>query len=70
MLVKPRPPDKGEGIARLQRRVEPRRSSAAHQTEVATVRSRHRLDDRGMFAMPANADDEPFVAPFHPTHLR
>ena len=32
MLVEPRPPDEAERIARLQRRIKPRRSSAAHKT--------------------------------------
>ena len=69
MLVEPRPPDEAKGVARLQRRVEPRRSSAAHKTQMPAVRACHRLDDRGLFAVPANANDKAFVAPFHPSPL-
>src|SRR5208337_3421367 len=65
MLIEPGPPHEAEGVARLKRRIQPRRASAAHEAEMAAVGPGHRLHDRRMFAMPADADDEPFVTPFH-----
>src|SRR6516225_4797213 len=65
MLVEPGAPDEAYRIAGLQGRAEPRRPSAAHEAEVAAVRAGHRLNDRRGLAVPADSDDEPFVAPFH-----
>ena len=36
---------------------------------MTAVRPGHRLDDRRLLAVPADADDEPFVAPLHPKRL-
>ncbi len=52
-------------VSRLQGRGHARRATAAHEAEMAAVLTRHRLDDRRMLAMPADADDEPLVAPLH-----
>ena len=65
MLVEPRAPDEADRIAELERRPQPRRPSAAHEAEMAAMRAGHRFDDRRGLAVPADADDEPLVAPFH-----
>src|SRR5271165_1876198 len=65
MLVEACAPDEAQRVAGLQRRVEPRRPPAAHEAQMAPVRPRHHFDDRRSLAVSADADDEPFVAPFH-----
>src|SRR5271169_4212476 len=65
MLVESRAPDEADGVAGLQRRAEPRRAPAADEAEMAAMRPGHRLDDRRLLAVPADADDEPFVPPLH-----
>src|SRR5208282_5842304 len=69
MLVEPGAPDEADRIAGLQGRAEPRRAPAAHEAEMAAVSAGHRLHDRRTLAVLANADDEPFVAPLHPSAL-
>ena len=66
MLVEPGAPHESDRIAGLQRGAEPRRAPAAHEAEMAAVGAGHRLHDRRTLAVPAYADNEPFVAPLHP----
>ena len=65
MFVEPGAPDEADRIAELERRPQPRRPSAAHEAEMATVRAGQRFDDRRSLAVPADPDDKPLVAPFH-----
>ena len=65
MFVEPRAPNQAERVAGLQRRLQPRRTSAAHQAEMTAVAAGHRLDNRRGLAVATHADDDALVAPFH-----
>ena len=65
MFVEPGAPDEADRIAELECCAQPSRPPAAHEAEMATVRTGQRFDDRRSLTVAADADDEPFVAPFH-----
>ena len=65
MLVEAGPPDEIDAVAGLQHRLLLARTAAAHQAEMAAMRARHHLEDDAGFAVPAGAEDDAFVAPFH-----
>ncbi len=65
MLVEPRPPHRGDAVARLQQRPHPLARTAAHQAEMTAMLARQQLDDGGGFAMPPHAQHDAFVGPFH-----
>ena len=54
-----------DAAAGLQQRPHPRAGPAAHQAQMPAVRARQKLDDGGGFAMPAHAQHDAFVGPFH-----
>ena len=65
VFVEPRAPGDLDLVAGLQQRRHPLAATAAHQAEVAPVGARHHLEDEARLAVPAPADDEALVAPFH-----
>jgi uncharacterized membrane-anchored protein len=65
MLVEPRPPHRGDAVARLQQRPHPLARAAAHETQMTAMLARQQLDNGGRFAMPPHAQHDAFVGPFH-----
>src|SRR5690606_41324976 len=62
------PADVGRG-AGLQDGLVLARAPAAHQAEMAAMRAPHHLEDGAGFAMPAGAENDSLVAPFHALSL-
>ena len=69
MLVQPRPPMELDPITRLQERLHPAAATAAHETKMAAMRTGHYLQDGARLTMPAGAQNDSFVAPFHDRRL-
>src|SRR5690606_1539302 len=65
VLIKPRPPDEIDPVARLKKRLHATRTAAAHEAEVTAMRRRHPLQYDACLAMPAGSKDDSLVAPFH-----
>ena len=70
MLVEPRPPHRGDAVARLQQWPHPLARTAAHQAEMTAMLARQQLDNGGGFAMPPHAQHDAFVGPFHGRSLQ
>jgi hypothetical protein len=70
MLVEPRPPHRGDAVARLQQRPHPPARTAAHQPQMPAMPARQQFDDGGRFAMPPHAQHDAFVGPFHGRSLQ
>jgi len=65
MLVEPRPPHRGDAVARLQQGPHPLARATPHQAEMTAVAARQEFDDGGGFAMPPHPQHDAFVGPFH-----
>jgi hypothetical protein len=65
MLVQPCAPGEFHAVSRLEHRLHALRPAAAHHAQVPAVHGRHRLDNDAGLAMPAGAEHNAFVAPFH-----
>ena len=69
MLVEPGAPEDVDPVAGLEHRLLLAGSAAAHEPEMATVGARHDFQDGACLAMPAGAENDSLVAPFHARSL-
>src|SRR5690606_28908464 len=65
VLVEARAPQQVDAVAGLQYRLLLARAPTAHEAEMPAMRARHHLEDGAGFAMPAGAENDSLVAPFH-----
>src|SRR5262249_59845365 len=65
MLVEPRPPGRPHRVAGLQDAAQPRSGPAAHQSEVAPMRTGHQFENDAGLAVALDAEHYAFVDPFH-----
>ena len=65
MLVHARAPDDIDAIAGLKQRLHAAGASAAHQTHMTAMLTRHQFKDGAGFPVPPRSKDNTFVSPFH-----
>src|SRR6266436_9426419 len=65
MFGEPRPPPGAHQVAGLQHGLEAGAGAATNETEMTSVFPRHQLDDRACLAMPAGAEHDTDIGPFH-----
>src|ERR1700741_118596 len=65
MLVQARSPGRAHAVAWLQDRFEPRTKSAAHETQMAPMVTRHQLEDAIRLPVPLDPQYDAFIRPLH-----
>src|SRR6516225_4332698 len=69
MFVEPRPPGRAHRVAGLQDTAQSRSRSAAHQPEMAPMRTGHQFKNDASLTVALDAEYDAFVDPFHGAYL-
>jgi len=69
VLVEPRAPSHMDGIPRLEHGLQGFRAAAMDQAQMAPMPAGHQLEDDARFPVFADAENDAFISPLHPSRL-